>query len=759
MRLFSAPCAYIIFTLSFIFEAGIGSAKAQTQKISQTIPKDSLYSKHFGVNQSLPNNSSSENTFSNSPSRLIGKDKLKLSPYKSKIKSGFAFHIGGSIETRSSNWKDTLTNMPLNYSRILLSPSISILNVPLTSNIYYSTEQGAVNQNLKNINVQLDYRKLNSDIYKRLILEKQDIQMGIGSNVNRNGQIDLDYKKYEDITPDLNNGILLQKTKQRINPDLNPKIKLLGNLETLEKMDTTRWRRFEDSINIYHPSDTQKVKNIKRLNKFLHLTDKEFEQIEDSLKYSPDYKLITDLRTIQKLQHFQKGDLKTNASGLEKAGLISKYEKFALGIKKLSIGDNYPSYTPFTINGMKIRGADIAYQFKNIYIASAAGTTPEVHSINRFTIAQTNKQVIALAAGLGEKTGTHFHVNYVQTSQNEQIIDKYFFPMEGKLSKVLSGDFAYSFKRKLTLGGELANSNIADNSFLQEIQPVRNTTSLSKNMNMAYNAFIKYNEQHTGTTFSIESKRLEPNFISYAVPFLRTDIFQTQVKVGKEFFKNKVLADIYWVHESDNLNNLKTATSIVNAPGGDLMVNFPGLPYLTVSYMPTSMSSQSILDSFHYQSSFKTLMVQSGFQKYISGATSLSAISLFWQKENNSMESNPSYNKVLNFSESIQFKFPISVYGEFSFISSSINNQSILSRNYSLLINYAFTKKATFACGISKDQYLQSTKIMLLSKVSYDLRKNNKIVITLDGIGTNNNKMNETKHTYYDLVLRYLFFW
>src|SRR5690606_34391786 len=59
---------------------------------------------------------------------------------------------------------------------------------------------------------------------------------------------------------------------------------------------------------------------------------------------------------------------------LTELDMLSGVERFLYNFPRFGIGVNYPTYTPFTMNGVAVNGLDVVFNPGNFYVATTIGT-------------------------------------------------------------------------------------------------------------------------------------------------------------------------------------------------------------------------------------------------------------------------------------------------------------------------------------------------------------------------------------------------
>jgi hypothetical protein len=135
---------------------------------------------------------------------------------------------------------------------------------------------------------------------------------------------------------------------------------------------------------------------------------------------------------------------------------VNGFLKFMLDFKTLKVGEIYPYYSNYTLNGSRITGGDIAYNPGWFYIAlSGLNNLKAIEGYNY------SRKLMAGKIGAGSMEESHFHITFLKAWDDENSLsseqatnyitpqENFLFGTEGKL-KLLNG--------RLIFEGEIVGS-------------------------------------------------------------------------------------------------------------------------------------------------------------------------------------------------------------------------------------------------------------------------------------------------------------
>jgi hypothetical protein len=606
-------------------------------------------------------------------------DSLNANELKSYLKSFFVnrkqkidFYGNLSIESHYSNWQDTLSRFPAKYTRISFSPAISVFGLPFKSNLLYTTDEGFTREKLKNLNFSLDVNRLQQEISNSFDASQKELnRLDLIENLRSPG---LNLADNFDIPS--KNSIQFQRDNRFISrTNLSEgNIRILNNIHKLNQLDGNAYKNLMDSITNGNPETHHKVSKLSQYKNWLNIKDKNRQKfILDSLKVSDTsaYKNLVELKKLQEIKDFKRGNVESNRKQFNKSTILKTHERIALNFSRFNIGDCYPLYTSLTLSGSRITGLDVAYNPGKYYIALTTGNIKQIKILTSDSFEIEKKNLIAGSIGLGQKTASHIHLNFLRVDGSKNYLQNFSNPLGQNL--VLGTDVLLIYRKFAKFEFEIAQSQTQD-----ELRTSGSTMSLfykehldstNKNRfqpeNYAFRTCLSLMHQKTNTMLSAEIKKVGGDYFSVGVPFMRSDNLLYSVKAQKKMLSNQVFIEATWTKDKDNLMRFKPNTTTVQSIGANVGLTFKKLPYLLISYMPFTQDSKYQdprypLDTLkRYYSSFQIVNIVSGYQGYWGSTITNTQVSYLYQKEQTFSGGNPVTRKLCTLSEIIKFEFPL----------------------------------------------------------------------------------------------------
>lgn len=559
------------------------------------------------------------------------------------VKSGLAaltqnkIRFGGSasITGQQSDFSGLNTEVPANYTRVMLNPTLTLWEVPVSLSYLYSTENTPNRQPINQFSVQfdpyqyranleakltekfesvkdfknpLDVKKL--DNFKSMLKEKPSLALVKASN-KIGGKFNL-----EEIQNKIKDGENIDKILE--NPDMTLQLNQLNGLNQKYNI-----KNVED----IDKSDSKVPKNEREKLRKLFALKKQYEDLKnkkskiDELKKKYQKALLIK----QKMDGIDKGDFSTLIknkvnlkAGLKQFGMMGAGTKILSSIQTFAIGSTYPYFSEQTLNGARVDGFQLEMNPGIFYINIAMGKSAikAYESTFSHNIYSVDQDLTAIKAGLGKKDATHLFFTGIQIKDANDTSDtapqKKFTPRE---NYILGSDLQLSlFKKAILMGGEVNGSiyttdqnaipNPADATdkiganlpYGNEL--IKKLNSSSK-LGYAYKAFTNILLNNT-TNITAKFSHIEPSYYSMGNEFLLRDREAIQVNASQALFKNKFTFAGYYEKNNNGLQPFSTLyKTIFTRYGGSIRMNTKVITLL-VNYAPYFQSVSSLSDSGSY---------------------------------------------------------------------------------------------------------------------------------------------------------------
>lgn len=354
---------------------------------------------------------------------------------------------------------------------------------------------------------------------------------------------------------------------------------------------------------------------------------------------------------------------------------MSSFMKVINAFNTIGLGDVYPNYSKYTLNGTKLTGADFEFNPGIFYLAVSGikNLDPiEKQSFRRF--------LAAGRTGVGSKDGSHFHLTFLKAWDSENSITDFgdIAPQENIVMGT-SGKLKL-FKDKLEIGGEINGSMLtrdktAPDLVSEDFPAILSNLldpKISSQFDFMYEVGAKFNNPESDTKVEAGFKSIGPGYISLGSPGLRKDINAIKFKVNQSFMEKLIQAGITVESEWNNIANLNRTTSNVLKMGFSLRMNFEDIPYIIIDYRPYSSSNDDAADSVKLESKANVLTLITGINEGNKYYQNSASFMLSYQGNKTTDKSNDFSILTLLFSDNVTYlKVPLSVGGSLSYTNKS----------------------------------------------------------------------------------------
>lgn len=602
--------AFSLLALCTIYaEAQVDSVGYTLNDSSQNLKTDSTFNKTDSISKTDKRSNKTDKKFSD----------LKFNTPKVKYLNNFnkSFSVSGNvtIETFGANAQNPLAMNELFYTRLWMSPKLTIMGLPFTTDIYYTTENNSLynsNSFSLNFDAQTFKRQLLDGLLKELNERKKLDQM-------RKRDFDLKNKQEEELNKkralldaeitNIDKELAELEAKKNIDIDTSfdphfnlPKDSISSELGN--RSDSLKNSNNSDSINRrYEKAKARKEKleaDKKNIEEKINAIKKKKEEIE--VLRQKDSSLVN----IDESEYNKKSNLKSLSGGYD-----SKFKKilgFASGFDKFNVGIVYPTHSDFTVVGTPVRGADIAWSSDKFFINVSAGKA----AANDFRFFSTerpefDRNFYAITTGLGNKDKSHIYYSRSYFDDPDKIMERQ--RINNSVNSI--GAKGLFYKKKITLSAEMAQSNFsAQNSAIDEtingnsvdtfnrIQPAYKLSNLNTAFWVEGTYKILENLEFQGKV-----QRVNPGFKSIGNPFMRIGFFERDISLKGTFLKKKISTQVFYKVNSDNLANENSSTNKMSGYGIMLQTNlnkkYPNFSVYHSPYQHGNNHPDSLLRSFN----------------------------------------------------------------------------------------------------------------------------------------------------------------
>ncbi|MCL6494696.1 MAG: hypothetical protein K6T54_07965 [Ignavibacterium sp.] len=417
--------------------------------------------------------------------------------------------------------------------------------------------------------------------------------------------------------------------------------------------------------------------------------------------------------------------------------------KFFSYFNSFGIGTNYPSYTPFTMQGAPVSGLSFEFNPGWFYLATALQQNQK--PINNVAF---RRDLYAGRIGVGKKDDSHLFFTgiYSKDKSNSIVVDSINRILTPNTNYVFGIDSRLNlFEDKLSFEGEISGAMLTrdnrDPDLVNEDIPqfVRNIfqPKVSSQVDYAYSIKSSFNNIESNTKVTAGVRMIGPGYKTHGNPTLRNDRFEVEGKVDQRFLQRQISVTASMKYYRDNLINSKLFTTTTLAPGIQLGFRFKNYPYLTLGYNPNFLSNDSNDPSKKIDFKNYLFTANTGYNFKINSDMNLNSNLFYMFNKSKSLDSSSGYTlNSFSLSENLSFRSPLVIGAGFGMNFMDYVGMSSTITNLDGNVGYTFFEKWNNILGVSysveKDKsnrvgfYLNST-YDFSENISADLRieKNN----------------------------------
>ncbi len=638
---------------------------------------------------------------------------IKGNEYNRLIKTKGNIVIQSQVSSNSGNFSE----LPDKYLRLEAYPTFILKNVPLGINLLLSTEDNSSKEALNQISFQFDQKELQRNL----------------QSVLQNKLLD------QEIKNQLLNDVEISKVTSKIINSKFPEFDTLDHSAmVLEIEQYQAQRRKLDNINLVLSNHEVKSysQKLKKLESKANLTQIEImelsalkqnqndlgalklEQINLDEKIRKNRKLKKLSTNLSKYKKFKQSDVykdpKFTYSSLKKLGAISNFMSVLNHVKNLQIGNHYPYYSKYSLNGIAVNGVNLELTPLNWYINFVYGNSSRFSIDSSYILPKVNlsQHTIGFKFGYGQQENAHFHFSLVdirdKVSSLAQVSNT--APQYNRLLSLHGG--INFLERKIQLKAELTSSfltrdtrlNVEATDFnkipfgsLKLLLP--NEFNSSSFADYVYSGQLIINPVNQ-TKIQASYDYIGPQFYSLGSFGVMKNLIRRKIDVQQKFLKNQIVANLYLRHDNQDGSLVNNHLNSVWQYGLSSQINLRNLPSLNFQFSPFQYKSNIALQNIkgmHFNTTLNYAFV-------IKEAVNVnSTIQFSTQEMVGAQTLNQFTYQSLNFYEMIQYKF-IGLQASYSFFPKFfISNNSISQKNFDLSLSLKILNKIGVNLG-----YLQS---------------------------------------------------
>ncbi len=346
---------------------------------------------------------------------------------------------------------------------------------------------------------------------------------------------------------------------------------------------------------------------------------------------------------------------------------------FVFSISSIEIGACHPNYSPLTLTGVPVLGgATEINPWGVIYLAGAIGKMQRGVEGSDSTDAAYSRNLLGGRFGIGSKTGSHLYFTFLHMDDDTGSIPPYTLPVAGDSDTVdvitpeenylVGAEFNLSlFQDHFVLKSELVGSEFTRDKRMPALEMPESASwfgsifnpRMSSSFDYAYSIKPTFDILHTKIWGAY--KMVGPGYQSLGAPYLRNDISSLEIGIERSFFSKSVSFSASHTREKDNLIGTKATTTSLQSYSYLLNLNFSGIPYLAVGYLPYDQQNDSI------ETHTDILTISAGHTFNLLGLNHSPSISFSHQKLDESTNVNDFTANGFYISHALGFGFPLNI--------------------------------------------------------------------------------------------------
>lgn len=536
------------------------------------------------------------------------------------------------LSGQASNRQGYFQEVPANYLRLQVAPTINVSGVPLQGQMFISTEQNGLRYDVNTLGVSFRREALLAQLQQKGMAYWQEQQHKLSQDLpidtsfyNRLSSIgQSEIERLQAMMGSVPQGV--DSLWQERLPDLArlERIETIMAHENFRNLDQD-WSKFLKEYPWMEQLDSMQVQDSvcaripERCEEFLQLYAKKAEwerlkaQKQRLLALKKEYeKYRLWLEKAEQLKALEAGDYRSLLSDpkvLSQLPIFSRFQEKISAFKQVGVGVTYPFYSANSIDGIILKGLDVTYHPGKWFVSLSGG------KLGRTVIAtQTQNPNAWLGAsrlGIGDPDKNYLAAMYLHARQFAQedtglvaalpvsLWQNQVFGVQGQLN---------IWDSRVQLGGEYLQSLslLADSSAREE----RSAEQLS---GQTWEIRGELSPLANGQTqITARYAWVSPDYYSMGAPLLITDRERYQFRLQQSLKEGRWQLSAYWRKDADNLVPYKWTQTTVSAYGLSMRWQPKKGPMVQVDYAPYFQQNDR-LDSLKYQNRLSVLTAQSQY--------------------------------------------------------------------------------------------------------------------------------------------------
>jgi hypothetical protein len=563
----------------------------------------------------------------------------EISKAKTVLTDNIKITGSGSISSQLADAKGYLSEVPQDYLRADLRPTLSVFTVPIGMDAIYSTESDPTRQSMNQINFHFDAQQFSQN------LQEQSAEKIRGLNATGNLET---IQKIEGLKAgkmlDKQNALEKLKSKKSM-ADFDSKLqeiegldKLLQSsdfsegLEDLEQLKTSTGVQSREDLekksNDISAEEYEKLQKLFELENQYNKLKKQKKKLDKwEAKHTKALALKKDLDAMESndLSSFL-SDPKNLKSGMKALGDWKGVAKLMSSFETISIGTSYPVFSELTLSGAKVNGFNIEMNPGLFYLnvckgKSAARVTDTLTGFINYSFEQ---ELDAIKMGIGKKDASHFFITAMRFEDEDvQRIDTVNnVPLTPTENYIVGTDVVLSlFGEALKVGGE-ANLSLLNrdknaggaifpmDSSVTDIAPafVLDRLNASSSIGYAVSGYSTLSMFNGATVLDGKLTQVGPGYFTNGNTAILNDLRKVNIKLNQNLVKDKLSINAFY---NENENALVPSASLTRNTfsnyGAGVQLNTTKF-FLIANYSPNYQVNKSL--ETNQSSSTKSALIQ-----------------------------------------------------------------------------------------------------------------------------------------------------
>lgn len=349
-------------------------------------------------------------------------------------------------------------------------------------------------------------------------------------------------------------------------------------------------------------------------------------------------------------------DAKKNVSGLL---------KFFSTFNTLGIGEVYPSYSKYILNGTKVTGLDLEYNPGLLYLAvSGLKNLDAIDSVN------FARKLWAGKIGIGAKDDSHFHITMMKAKDNINSLDindtmkvtSRMSPMENVI--VGTDGKVKLLKDRISIKGEFSGSVITDDLrapdlISDDIPGIAKdliSIKMGTHYDLMYNIESIVNIPESNTKLKGGYKYIGLGYSSLGAPSITNGLKGFNIGIDQYLADKKINLKL----STEFLTSEKTSMDKSKVDFG-LSMFFDEAPYLIINYTPYTEKNNAAIDSLKIDNFASAFSLTTGINLPVKNFNLGTMISLSSQTNQSKKRAGDFTIYNFMFNETVSFESPFSI--------------------------------------------------------------------------------------------------